>query len=243
MSEPPAVDAPSPNHEPRPAGRGVDMLILHYTGMSTGEAALARLRDPAAKVSAHYVIETDGTVYALVPETQRAWHAGAAAWAGAQDINDRSIGVELVNPGHELGYRLFPEPQMAALISLGRAIRARHPIPSHRVLGHSDVAPQRKADPGELFNWERLAAHELGVVPAPVPPPAEMPRVAWFQAQLAAVGYAVPDSGHFDSATRNVLTAFQRHFRREDVRGMRDRQTAARLLGLRRQLEARGALA
>ncbi len=243
MTEPPPVDAPSPNHEPRPAGRCADTLILHYTGMASGETALARLRDPAAKVSAHYLIETDGTVYALVPEGRRAWHAGVSAWGGACDINDRSIGIELVNPGHDLGYRPFPEPQMAALIALGRAIRARHPIPSHRVLGHSDVAPQRKLDPGELFNWERLAAHGLGVVPVPAPPPAELPAVAWFRDQLAAVGYAVPGGNGCDSATRNVLAAFQRHFRREDVTGTRDSQTAARLLGLRRQLEARAAVA
>ena len=244
MTDAPATRAtPSPNHEPRPAGRAVDTLILHYTGMATSAAALDRLRDPAAKVSAHYLIATEGTVYALVPEARRAWHAGVAAWGGASDINDRSVGIELVNPGHDLGYHPFPAPQMAALIALGRTIRARHPIPSHRVLGHSDVAPQRKMDPGEFLDWERLAAHGLGVVPLSVPAPRPTPDVAWFQAALAAVGYAVPQSGTCDSETRNVLAAFQRHYRRDGVTGARDGQTAARLLGLRRQLEARGAFA
>ena len=148
---------PSPNHDDR-GGAAIDMLVLHYTGMKTAEAALERLCDPAAKVSAHYTIDEDGTVYAHVPEARRAWHAGVSFWAGATDINSRSIGIELVNPGHEFGYRDFPDAQIAALITLCHGILLRHPIPSARVLGHSDVAPARKEDPGELFPWERLAA-------------------------------------------------------------------------------------
>jgi N-acetylmuramoyl-L-alanine amidase len=232
------IDTPSPNQEPRPEGRTVDLLLLHYTGMATGAAALARLRDPAAKVSAHYLIETDGTVHRLVPEARRAWHAGVAAWAGARDINDRSIGIELVNPGHEFGYRPFPEPQMAALLSLAGDIVARHPIPSHRVLGHSDVAPRRKQDPGELFDWRRLAAAGFGLWPDDVRRPDSCPDVRWFQEALARVGYEVPLNGRLDADTTAVVTAFQRHFRPEAVTGRPDRETAARLSGLHRALDA-----
>ena len=135
--------------------RAIDMLVLHYTGMPTGAAAIARLCDPAAKVSAHYTVDEDGTVYAHVPEARRAWHAGVSHWAGAGNINSRSIGIEIVNPGHEFGYRAFPDAQIAALITLCHGILLRHPIPSWRVLGHSDVAPARKEDPGELFPWKR----------------------------------------------------------------------------------------
>ena len=124
-----------------------------------------RLCDPAAKVSAHYTIDEDGTVYAHVPEARRAWHAGVSFWAGESDINARSIGIELVNPGHEYGYRAFPEAQIAALIALCHGILARHPIPPARVLGHSDVAPARKEDPGELFPWARLAKAGIGLWP------------------------------------------------------------------------------
>ena len=150
------VDRPSPNWDSR-GGMPVDMLVLHYTGMPSGEAALARMCDPAAKVSAHYMIDENGTVHALVPEEMRAWHAGVSYWAGARDINARSIGIELVNPGHEFGYRAFPEGQIAALIELASGILTRHPIAAWRVLGHSDVAPMRKDDPGELFPWPELA--------------------------------------------------------------------------------------
>ena len=123
------VDRPSPNWDSR-GGTPIDMLVLHYTGMKSGEAALSRLCDPAAKVSAHYMIDEDGTVYALVPEEMRAWHAGVSYWAGARDINARSIGIELVNPGHEFGYRAFPDAQIAALTELASGILARHPIPA-----------------------------------------------------------------------------------------------------------------
>jgi N-acetylmuramoyl-L-alanine amidase len=225
-------DLPSPNREPRPAGTAVDLLILHYTGMQTAQAARERLRDPAAKVSAHYLIDEDGTVDALVPEAERAWHAGVSCWAGARDVNDRAIGIELVNPGHDWGYRPFPEPQMAALIALAQAIRARHPIPSHRVLGHSDVAPTRKTDPGELFDWPRLARHGLGVWPAESPETAGTPPEAWFLERLARVGYCI------DAPTPALLAAFQRHWRPEAVTGAADAGTAARLAGLCETLDA-----
>jgi N-acetylmuramoyl-L-alanine amidase len=232
MTQP--VDHPSPNHEPRPDGRAVDILLIHYTGMLTGAAALERLCQPDAKVSAHYLIEEDGRIVRLVPEHLRAWHAGVACWANKTDINDRSIGIELVNPGHEFGYRPFPEPQMAALIELAEAIRTRHPIPAHRVLGHSDVAPERKQDPGELFDWPRLARHRLGVWPQEVAAPEVAPDVDWFLARLARAGYCT------NADATALLTAFQRHFRPEAVTGEPDTGTAARLTGLLKVLGRAG---
>jgi N-acetylmuramoyl-L-alanine amidase len=231
------IEYPSPNHEPRPAGTPVDMLVLHYTGMADAAAALARLADPAAKVSAHYVIGEDGMVWRLVAEARRAWHAGAAQWRGAGDVNGRSVGIELVNPGHEFGYRSFPEAQMAALIGLARGILARHPIPPRNVVGHSDVAPARKQDPGELFDWRRLAAAGIGLWPAgedqrSVSPPAEADAAA-VAAGLAAYGYDVADPAA-------AIAAFQRHFRPARVDGIADAETAARLKALLALLEPAG---
>jgi len=228
------VDHPSPNRESRPDGAAVDILLLHYTGMLTGAAALERLCQPDAKVSAHYLIEEDGRIIRLVPEPLRAWHAGLACWAGKSDINDRSIGIELVNPGHEFGYRAFPEPQMAALIQLAEGIRARHPIPPYRVLGHSDVAPKRKQDPGELFDWPRLARHGLGVWPRELPEPSAIPGLDWFLPRLARAGYCP------DADPTALVTAFQRHFRPEAVTGRPDTGTAARLTGLLKMLGRAG---
>jgi N-acetylmuramoyl-L-alanine amidase len=159
------IERPSPNCDARPDGTAIDILLLHYTGMKSAEDALARLCDPVARVSAHYTIDTDGRVYRHIDEVLRAWHAGVSYWAGERNVNGRSIGVELVNPGHEFGYVTFPVPQIAALIDLALAILARHPIPPHRVLGHSDVAPARKQDPGELFPWHALAEHGIGIFP------------------------------------------------------------------------------
>ncbi len=214
------IERPSPNQDAR--GRGVDMLVLHYTGMASAEAALARLCDPAAKVSAHYTIDEDGTVYAMVPETRRAWHAGVSCWAGARDINARSIGIELVNPGHEFGYRAFGEPQIAALTTLCQGILARHPIPPRHVLGHSDVAPARKDDPGELFPWARLAASGIGLWPVRGNDPGE----AAVSGLLTHYGY---DPG---APLQKVVAAFQRHFRPSRVDGMADGETRAVLSGL-----------
>jgi len=223
----------SPNQEPRPAGVAIDTLILHYTGMKTAQAALSRLCDPEAKVSAHYLVDEDGSVFLLVPEAKRAWHAGVSSWRGETNINDRSIGIELVNPGHEFGYRPFPEKQMAALIPLLREILARHPIPQSRVLGHSDVAPGRKTDPGELLDWARLAESGIGLWPkiaakqpakkAPLPPISEIQSMLW------AYGYTVPRNGVLDADTKNALIAFQRHFRPERIDGAVDAETFARL--------------
>ena len=249
------VERPSPNHDARPQGQSVDILLLHYTGLKSAEAALTRLCDPAAKVSAHYCIDEDGTVTRLVDEARRAWHAGVSSWAGDSDVNARSIGIELVNPGHEFGYRPFPAPQMAALGALARGILARHPIPPQRVLGHSDVAPTRKQDPGELFGWAALAAAGIGLWPAPAavpprppsrPPPRPPPRppsVADFQAALARYGYRVPRHGRLDEETRAVVAAFQRHFRPAAVTGEIDARTAARLEGLLARLDAGAARA
>lgn len=157
------TDAPSPNFDER--NRSVDMLVLHYTGMKTGDEALARMRDAAAQVSAHYMVEENGDVFKLVDEEKRAWHAGVAYWKGDLDINARSIGIEIVNPGHEFGYREFPDVQIDAVITLVKDIRIRHEIALERVLGHSDVAPRRKEDPGEKFPWARLAQEGLAVAP------------------------------------------------------------------------------
>ncbi len=145
----------SPNFNSR-NGQAIDMVIIHFTGMPTAEAALQRLCDPLAEVSAHYVIDEDGTVYQLVDEVQRTWHAGVSEWSGDSNINSRSLGIELINPGYEFGYRAFPSPQIAALIALLKDIFARHAIPLERVLGHSDIAPDRKQDPGHLFPWGKL---------------------------------------------------------------------------------------
>jgi N-acetylmuramoyl-L-alanine amidase len=233
------IPAPSPNFDARSGPP--DMIVLHYTGMPTGAAALARLRDPAAKVSAHYVVEEDGRVFALVPEARRAWHAGRAVWQGAADINGLSVGVEIVNPGHEFGYRAFPDAQVDAVIALVADIRARWTIPDERILGHSDVAPDRKQDPGELFPWRRLAeeGHGLWAEPAPAPgAPLTLgddgAGVFALQAGLARLGYDSPPSGAYDAATATIVRAFQRHWRPTRVDGVADGETRARLIALLR---------
>jgi N-acetylmuramoyl-L-alanine amidase len=235
------IDRPSPNHDARPKGQRVDILLLHYTDMVSAEAALKRLTDPAARVSAHYCIDEDGTVYRLVPERRRAWHAGLSYWAGALDINARSIGIELVNPGHTCGYRPFPEAQMQALEELARGIVTRHPIPTHRLLGHSDVAPARKVDPGELFDWQRLAHAGIGLWPQPLgfpdPGPADSPNaIADVQSKLGRFGYGVAVTGIFDQTTRQALSAFQRHFRPSDFSGNPDGETRRLLAALIAQI-------
>ncbi|MGB3723503.1 MAG: N-acetylmuramoyl-L-alanine amidase, partial [Pacificimonas sp.] len=150
------IDSPSPNHNER--ALPVSIVVIHYTGMISAAAAQARLRDPDAGVSAQYLIAEDGTVIRLVPEERRAWHAGLAYWRGIRDVNSASVGIELANPGHDHGYEPFPEPQMAALEELLTGILRRHDIDPRNIIGHSDVAPERKIDPGELFPWERFAA-------------------------------------------------------------------------------------
>lgn len=235
MSARAPIERPSPNHGPRPAGQPIDILLLHYTGMTSSAEALARLCDPESKVSAHYLIDEDGTCYRLVPEARRAWHAGESFWAGARDINSRSIGIELANPGHEFGYHPFPAAQMAALEALAKAILARHPIPPHRVLGHADVAPLRKQDPGELFDWARLARAGIGLWPDSGFEPAadgptlaegmDGPAVLDLQGALRRFGYGVNASGSYDAITAAVVTAFQRHFRPRRIDGKADAET------------------
>jgi N-acetylmuramoyl-L-alanine amidase len=209
--------------------------------MPTGPEALARLRDPEAKVSSHYMVEEDGRIFRLVPEERRAWHAGVSFWKGERNINGVSIGVEIVNPGHEFGYRPFPEAQIAAVIALAADIRSRWRIDDGRIVGHSDVAPGRKDDPGELFPWKRLAEAGHGlwveVPPAPGEPLSEGSEgvgVFALQAGFTRLGYDLPPSGKFDAATTAVVTAFQRHWRQSKVDGVADGETRAQLIALMR---------
>ncbi|HET8997781.1 MAG TPA: N-acetylmuramoyl-L-alanine amidase [Acetobacteraceae bacterium] len=219
------------------------MLILHYTGMRSGQAAIGRLRDPQARVSSHYVVEEDGTVVRLVPEDRRAWHAGASFWRGHSELNGRSIGIEIVNPGHEWGYRDFPALQMAAVCDLCLEILARHPIPLRNVVAHSDVAPERKEDPGELFDWQGLAQNGVGLWPD-VPDAGtggavrDAPGLNPVRRALAAIGYRVAPEGALDSPLAAVLRAFQRHWRPEAVTGEADAGTQARLFALLHSIEA-----
>lgn len=233
------IPAPSPNFDARV--RPPDMIVLHYTGMPSGEAALARLRDPAAGVSAHYLVEEDGRIFALVPEARRAWHAGVSSWGGETDVNGQSIGVEIVNPGHEFGYRDFPKIQIAAVIDLLTDIRGRWTVPDARILGHSDVAPARKTDPGERFPWAALAAagHGLWAEPPPAPGPPlqagdEGVGVSLLQSALASFGYAIAPAGRFDADTALTVQAFQRHFAQRRVDGVADGETRARLMAILR---------
>lgn len=237
------IETPSPNFDARTAPP--DMIVLHYTGMKTGKAALERLCDPDARVSAHYMIEEDGRIFSLVPEERRAWHAGRSYWAGEKNVNAVSIGVEIVNPGHEFGYRPYPEAQIDALIELLADIRSRWSIPDNRILGHSDVAPDRKEDPGELFPWRRLAqaGHglwvESGQAPgAPLAEGDEGAGVLALQAGLSRLGYDCPPNGRFDAGTRTIVTAFQRHWLQSRVDGIADGETRARLVGLLRAAAA-----
>jgi N-acetylmuramoyl-L-alanine amidase len=227
------VSCPSPNHDARPKDAPVDILVLHYTGMKTADEALARLCDPQARVSAHYTVGRDGRVFAHVPEERRAWHAGVSYWAGETNVNGRSIGIEIVNPGHEFGYEPFAEPQIAALIDLSRGILGRHPIPPNRVVGHSDVAPARKLDPGELFPWKTLAEFGIGMWPSPpARRAAELPRIEREPGpgDLARFGYGLPP--HTDVPLEAVIAAFQRHFRPAEINGRWDGECAAALAGL-----------
>jgi N-acetylmuramoyl-L-alanine amidase len=236
----PLVDAlqPSPNFGPRKGGHRPTMLVLHYTGVATAAAAIDWLSRSESKVSAHYVIDEAGRITQLVAEEMRAWHAGLASWAGETDINSVSIGIEIHNPGHELGHPDFPEAQIAAVIALSWDIIRRHGIAPPRVLAHSDVAPVRKKDPGEKFPWARLAAAGVGhwVAPEPVHPPdtgiagdAAGPLVAEVQTLLSRYGYDIEPTGVIDSKTEFVVTAFQRHFRPERVDGRIDQSTVTTL--------------
>ena len=236
----------SPNHGERKNGRQADSIILHYTGMGSAEGALRWLCDPQSEVSCHYFVFENGSVVQLVPEQRRAWHAGKGSWHGETDMNSASIGIEIVNPGHDGGYPDFPERQISAVIALTKDICWRRRIVPERVLAHSDIAPGRKADPGEKFPWRLLASEGIGhfVDPHPVEggrffsmgdagPPIEA-----LQAMLALYGYGIDVNGRFDDRTSAVVTAFQRHFRPERVDGVADASTIKTIHALMRSLEA-----
>jgi N-acetylmuramoyl-L-alanine amidase len=235
---------PSPNHDGRD-DTAPNTIILHYTGMSRGDDALRRLREPASKVSSHYLIYEDGLIAQLVPEALRAWHAGVSFWKGETDINRCSIGIEIVNPGHDLGYPDYPTPQIEAVIALCRDIIARHQVPAERVLAHSDVAPSRRNDPGEKFPWRRLAECGIGVwvTPAPLTPGASLKlhdhgdAVVKLQQDLAAIGYGLAATGRYDGPTVEVVTAFQRHFRPQRADGVADVSTIETLRSLIARLD------
>lgn len=209
------------------------MIILHYTGMSSAEEALKYLCSSASKVSAHYLLTEGGTIYALVDEDRRAWHAGVASWHGETDINSCSIGIELVNPGHDLGYQAFPESQMTALEELLQDIVFRYDVSAARIVGHSDVSPQRKRDPGELFNWQRLARKQLALWPeigtasqqTAILPGISGGEIAALQQSLAYIGYQLAIDGRFGDKTGHVIQAFQRRFRPSHVSGILDGET------------------
>jgi N-acetylmuramoyl-L-alanine amidase len=239
---------PSPNHGERKLNAKPDMIVLHYTGMRDTEAALVKLCSAGSDVSTHYVVMEDGYIVQCVPEARRAWHAGAAVWEAESDINSCSIGIEIANPGHSHGYPDFPKRQIAAVTALCRSIFTRYRIPAWRVLGHSDVAPARKQDPGEKFPWRVLYDSGIGlwVRPAPIVPGGPVfvlgesdPAIADMQALFGQYGYDVPASGDFDGATRDVIAAFQRHFRPAQVDGIADTSTIATIKAV---LAARNAL-
>jgi N-acetylmuramoyl-L-alanine amidase len=229
MSAPQIRNRLSPNHDSRRKPARIDMLVLHYTGMRSAEAAIERLCDPRARVSAHYLIEENGTIWRLVPENRRAFHAGVSYWAGECDLNHVSLGIEIVNPGHEWGYRPFAEAQMSAVEHLCRELVSCYSIPPHRVIGHSDIAPDRKADPGELFDWPRLARAGIGIWPVTNPSSTgrEIDQVQCI-ADLTAIGYCT--AGELGQP---VVTAFQRHFRPSCCDGRLDIATASRISEVR----------
>lgn len=223
----------SPNFGPRRDEVPVDSLILHYTGMPSGEGAEAWLCDTASSVSSHYIVHEDGRVVQMVRETDRAWHAGQSFWRGCRDMNSCSIGIEIVNPGHDGGLPAFPDVQIEAVIALCRDVVDRHAITPERVLAHSDVAPGRKVDPGERFPWEELAAAGVGhyVAPSSVQGGRFLAAgdrgepVEALQSMLALYGYDAEINAVFDDQTMRVVEAFQRHFRQVRVDGVADRST------------------
>jgi len=238
------TDTPSPNFNDRK--HAIDMLVLHYTGMETGEAALERMCDPAAEVSAHYMVWEDGRIACLVAEDKRAWHAGVAKWQGDADLNSRSIGIEIVNGGHEFPLPdgtlpPYPAAQIKAVIELCQAILARHTIPQSRIVAHSDIAPARKPDPGEHFPWAALAEVGIGIWPT-MPTGDALPLIGRglgpsdsgapvkrLQESLQAIGYDLEPTGAYNNATEAVITAFQRRWVQDRVTGHADMLTLARV--------------
>jgi N-acetylmuramoyl-L-alanine amidase len=219
----------SPNFGSR-QGQKVSLLVMHYTGMQSAEEAISRLCNKDAQVSAHYVIDEKGKIYHLVQEADCAWHAGHSYWRGYRNVNPISIGIEIVNPGHEFGYRLFPEIQMEAVVALSKDIISRHEIPARNVIGHSDIAPERKRDPGELFDWKWLAGQGIGLWSEAINEASGFKHgVLEMQAKLAQYGYDVPQNGIMDQATCKVIVAFQRHFRPGNIRGEWDEECSGLL--------------
>ena len=223
MSELIHHETPSPNWNERKLP--VSMVVLHYTGMESAGEALERLCDPAAEVSAHYCIDEDGTVHRLVLEHKRAWHAGRSFWRGVTDVNSASIGIELVNPGHEFGYRPFPDAQIEALLPLLSGIVKRWDVPRANVVGHSDIAPVRKEDPGELFDWDLLAAHRLALKTPRVTAPSPFENDGAFFLGLERWGYDISDQ-------QAAMRAFQRRWRPHVIDGLVDGECSAILFSL-----------
>jgi N-acetylmuramoyl-L-alanine amidase len=251
------IDRPSPNFDART--RPIDLVVLHYTGMQDAETALNRLTDPSpiagrypgpwqpfdvvkdaplSRVSAHYFVDEAGQVYSLVPEEHRAWHAGASSWEGEGDVNARSIGIEIVNGGHDFGLPEFPAAQIDAVIALLRDIFGRWPgLNAKRVVAHSDIAPERKADPGEKFPWKRLADAGVSIWPDHIAMQLSYDDpISDAQQLLAAIGYDVKQSGAMDVATKAALIAFQRRFRPGNIDGAIDDETRFLLAAVARQV-------
>lgn len=232
-SSPTILERPSPNHGPRAHVPGdVSLIVIHYTGMPGAAAAIDRLTTASSEVSAHYVVDESGAITRLVPEDRRAWHAGRSFWRGIRDVNSASIGIELVNPGHEFGYRDFPDGQVDALIALIADIRSRHTIAPRDVVGHSDVAPGRKMDPGERFPWARLASAGYAIWPMGVAPAVTLAPLAAAKL-LSVIGYASPQSPELgadvlsvDHGLEDGVAAFQRRFRPARIDGALDPETA-----------------
>lgn len=229
----------SPHFEPRRGGLKPQWVILHYTGMKDGASALKWLLDPQSKVSAHYLVEEDGRLFSLVNEQERAWHAGQSYWRGETDINSCSIGIEIVNPGHEWGYRPFPDAQMKAVVMLCQDIKVRHGLDAGCFWGHSDIAPMRKEDPGELFEWKKLAEAGIGLWPRIAGGGNHPMPVLEAQRLLSSIGYGCPSTGIMDAETKAALVAFQRHFRPADFSGALDAGTATLLEDISCQCAAR----
>jgi N-acetylmuramoyl-L-alanine amidase len=229
----------SPNFNERPDDAIIDLLVMHYTGMKTGAEALTRMCDHNSQVSAHYMVDLDGTVISLVPEDKRAWHAGISCWRGIASLNDTSIGIEIVNPGHEFGYDKFTDEQMQSVISLSQEIISRYRIEAVNVVGHSDIAPSRKQDPGELFNWQLLAKNGVGIWPDVktvknpdrilVHPGKEGVDVGRVQKMLSDFGYHIRVDGYYGSKTEDVIRAFKRRFATETLNISWDNLAEARI--------------
>jgi N-acetylmuramoyl-L-alanine amidase len=230
----------TPNYQPRKNGLTPSILLLHYTGMESAEAALRHLCDPRSNVSCHYLVDEDGRIVQMVAESERAWHAGQSHWAGEDDVNSASIGIEIVNPGHDIDYRDFPDVQIGAVIELAKDIAARHGIAPRNIIGHSDVAPRRKKDPGEKFPWHLLAGEGVGQWVEPVPiggdeglgHGAAGDDILRAQRLLSSYGYLIGLNGRHGRETETVVAAFQRHFRPARVDGCLDASTLGTLEAL-----------